>query len=363
MKTYHAVSLADFYNAVADISQSSRRRLLWFRGHSFNHYTLLPGLYRGEQYNSNNRNTYTELNLREDYRYQHFKSRVFHSIHSNPVYKNEWQEVYQHHFGETRLMDWSESAKTALSFALEAFIDTRNNRELQYKRKNMTPSVWILDPYKLNSILYDYLSDSKVSPELNRCLQQVLSEVGAGYKVPLFMDEMRNHKEIYFGNDKKDIEISGIVSLCVLEDHRKSVGAQLSHHVTSFEMNPFYYMILRLYSDAIPFEIHDYKDIILPPIAVLHPYHSERIRNQRGVFTAFPNYVLSKKVKSYITNRKHDIRIMEEQTLIESCLYEIKIVAPGKLAGELLASGERRGELYPDVETYANIIETQKFYC
>lgn len=363
MKTYHAVTLSDFYDAITDISRSEDSRLLWFRGHSFNHYKLVPGLYRDKFYESNGNKTYTQLNMREDYRYQHFKSRVFHSIQSNPVYQNEWQEVYQHHLGETRLMDWSESAKTALSFALEAFIDTRDNRELQYKRANMTPVVWILNPYQLNKKVYEYLCSANPSPELQACLERVLSEVDAKSRVREFQEEMRNHENIYFGKDKEDIEIKGIVSLCVLEDQRKNKGAQLAHHVTSFEMNPFYYMILRLYADAIPFEVNHYTDVLLPPIAVLHPYHSERIRTQRGAFTAFPNYVLHENVEKYIKGRNRDIRIMEEQKLIQSCLYAIQIVAPGNMAAELLASGERRGELYPDVDTFANIIGTQKFFC
>ena len=67
------------------------------------------------------------LQLNADYRYQHFKARVFHEIDTNPELRSEWLEIYQHHFGNTRMLDWSESAKTALSFAVEPYLDTSEN--------------------------------------------------------------------------------------------------------------------------------------------------------------------------------------------------------------------------------------------
>lgn len=362
MRTYNVSSLADFYRAVTDIGEKRGVKRLWFRGHTYNHYHLLPGLYRGNYYIANENMTYSDLDLREDYRYQHLKARVFHNVHSNPVHRNEWQEVYQHHLGLTRLMDWSESAKTALSFALEALIDTRQNiLDLEYKRKNMTPKVWVLDPLELNLKVYEYLAGDTSEPQAEICLERVLDEVDLSARVSVFQNELERSKDIYFKPAASDLEVEGIMSLCVLEDQRRMMGAQLKKRIQKFEMNPFHYMILRLYADAVPYLVTNEKQCILPPIAVLHPYHSERIRKQRGVFTAFPNYVMEDRVKQYIVRRGKDIREMEKQSYIDSCLDEINIVAPGEVARELIYSGERRTELYPDIEVYAQVMETQQY--
>ena len=53
---------------------------------------------------------------------------------------------------------------------------------------------------------------------------------------------------------------------------------------------------------------------------------------------------------------------MEEQPYISDCLKVIYIINPNQVAKELMLSGERRSELYPDIQTYADIIETQEYY-
>ena len=50
-------------------------------------------------------------------------------------------------------------------------------------------------------------------------------------------------------------------------------------------MNSVYYVLGRIYSDGYILE-----DRKIPPLAVVHPYHSERIKAQKGVFTVFPFY-------------------------------------------------------------------------
>lgn len=359
---FYASTLAEFYGALNDVKEdfkdNGKELRFQFRGHGHNYYNLIPTLYRGQFFQKNGNNTYTQMNLKEDYRYQHFKARAFHYVDSNPVYKSEWQEIYQHHFGHTRLMDWTESARTALSFALEPFIDTRANKELEYKRYHCTPCVWVLNPYELNKKVYGYMgeklpTDIKKSRTMCRSWKDWLP----------ICEEIKNHREIYFDGNKSDLEIKGVISLCALEDYRKSFGEGFKRAVYTFEFKPFYYLALRIYSDAVPYSIETYDQEILPPMALLHPYHSNRIRTQRGAFTMFPNYFLEEGVEKKCKNRNRDIRNMEEQDYISGCLKVIYIINPHEIARELMLSGERRSELYPDIQTYADMIETQKYYC
>lgn len=368
MKIYNVSSLSQFYEAVDDLhckmKQSSEvsaenspgKGGLWFRAHGYAHYQLLPTLYRGKYYKSNKTNTYSQMNLKEDLRYQHFKARVYHSIHSNPVRESEWMEIYQHHFGSTRLMDWTESARTALLFTLEARIDTRTDKKLEYERWHQTPCVWVLNPYLLNFRAYDFLAGRMGNQK------QFMGTLSKSTNFRDLCREMKNNKEIYFNVPDEDIEIQGILSLCVLEDYRASLGAELEQYVKNLQFNPFYYTALRVYSDGLPYIISDEKEHILPPLAILHPYHSERIRSQRGVFTIFPNYILGASAQEYISKRKIDIRAMENQPYINDCLACINILNPSKVAETLIKSGGRRTELYPDIQNYADVIETKDYY-
>lgn len=366
IRKYNVATLAEFYQALDCVNEDFRLQdeneeiaRLWFRGHSQNHYNLIPSLYRGKFYKKADNSAYTQMNLKEDYRYQHIKARAFHNVASNPSYRSEWQEIYQHHLGHTRLMDWSESARTALSFALEPYLDTRDNKELENRRRHLTPCIWILHPYRLNKKVYDYMKDEG---KLLKLAGKGKSIYDNQKKWKPICQALRNNEDIYFDGKDGDIEIKGIISLCAIEDYRKNLGPKLNDAVDGFEFNPFYYLALRIYSDALPFEIQDPKMEILPPIALLHPYHSSRIRAQRGAFTMFPNYVITEKAEEMCRNRQKDIRSMEEQPYISDCLKVIYIVNPNQVAKELMLSGERRSELYPDIQTYADIIETQKYY-
>ena len=129
---------------------------MWYRGQEKDYYTLLPTLMR-----DNRRGTdgyYGHNHLREDLRYQHFRSKCTQLVDTSPESKIEWQEILQHHLGKTRLMDWSESAITSLKFSLEAFIDPKDDKALDHRRMSMTPSVWVLDPVLLNKHIFDSLT-------------------------------------------------------------------------------------------------------------------------------------------------------------------------------------------------------------
>jgi len=115
---------------------------IWFRGHSnigydgkHIDYTLDSSLFRVSDDLDNVKR------LEQSYIYE-FMTKGY-SLHQT---KNEWDLLYvmQHHGTPTRLLDWSSSLSTALYFA------TRG-----WDRNLNAPSVWLLNPSKLNSALND----------------------------------------------------------------------------------------------------------------------------------------------------------------------------------------------------------------
>lgn len=365
MREYYVSSLGEYFSAIEDIAERDSEKtentvpLLWFRGLTGNNHTLLPTLYRSETIDSCDM-AYNLFKQKEDTRYQHYKARTFHLIKTNPDFEGEWLEIYQHHDGKTRFMDWSESAKTALSFAVEAFLDTRNTDDLKKKRETITPTVTVMNPTALNRKAYRYFTtDEGLAYSALKELMEDTESLDTAYCI---CDYMRKNEATLFAPRNRDTEMAGIVSLCVLEDMRKLGSEQLKRRIIEGEFNPYYYLILRYYTDALPVRIEHEGQEILPPLAILHPYHSERIRKQRGVFTIFPNYIFSKRTQELYDKRKVDVRIMEYQKITSPLLSRIYITDAQKVARELLYAGERRTELYPGLNDYANLLETTKFY-
>ncbi len=372
MREYYAASLGEYFDIVRKIAEQDQKEeqrkerdgripVLWYRGLTENYHTLLPTLYRDKSYD-NTKYTYNQIKQREDARYQHFKSRTFHLIKTNPNLQSEWLEIYQHYMGKTRLMDWTESAKTALCFAVEAFLDSREDENLKAKRQIITPTVSVINPSRLNQRVYRYFGKNE------ELIQRAVSELFPGDPVGC-MRAVRNIKQsindcedILFAPKQEDLEMRGIVSLCVLEDMRDMAGDQLKQRVANIEFNPFYYLILRYYTDALPICIEKENKPILPPLAVLHPYHSERIRKQRGTFSVYPNYVFGDVARELKEKREIDMRIMENQREVNQLLSRIYITNPRRVAEELLYAGERRTELYPDLDDHAWVLEASRYY-
>lgn len=370
MREYYAASLSEFFDIIRKIAekevreesvQKKRIPQLWYRGLSGNYHTLLPTLYRNKLFDDTAL-AYNQIKQKEDSRYQHFKARTFHLIKTNPNLQSEWLEIYQHHMGKTRLMDWTESAKTALCFAVEAFLDSRDGEDLNIKRATNTPTVTVINPSELNRKVYQYFCQHEEMIEkavrelfpnnISECKKAVLEIQG----------NMAQYEDVLFAPQNEDVEMKGIVSLCILEDMRNMAGDQLKQRIVNMEFNPFYYLILRYYTDALPVCIERETDLILPPLAVLHPYHSERIRKQRGTFSIFPNYVLGKTMKELKEKREVDVRTMERQREVNALLSRIYITNPRRVAEDLLYAGERRTELYPGLDDYAWLLETSKYY-
>lgn len=375
--SYDAFSMSDIYAILREIGQENGKaerqrdfqnpiRPLWFRGQSKEGYTLIPSLFRERGNRTNGNRFYSTLSLAEEYRHQNLSARVNHLTATHPDSRVEWQEVLQHHFGKTRFMDWSESIETALNFALEPFIDTKDTEDNRLNRSALTPGIWVLNPYRLNEKVYDYFCDNGRSYKLvSNSLKNIFyrSDVEIDKLAKKIKKEMRENKNIYFNiSDDSIIDsaINGLVSVCVLDNYYHYNAEKMQKMLENFEFNPFFFLLVRYYADALPVEA-DVNTTLLPPLASIQPYHSERIRAQRGTFTIFPNYHRTKEAQS-LAGTRMDIIPIESQKYISDCFYYIRLCDHVRIARELIYAGERRPVLYPDIQVYADYLETQKFY-
>lgn len=357
----YAESLSEIYhhihNISAEISEDENneevRPLLWFRGHAYANYNLNPSIFRGADYHYNLKETYSNNHLREDYRFQSFMSRNYDNVNYRmPQSVIEWQEVMQHYFTKTRLMDWSESLTVSLEFALEAFINPVKDKEIEERRRTSEPAVWILRPDKLNKEVYRaFLKDN------GQLIKKALGEQEKKLKLDLKIKNELSKEEksgIYYNlpNDtEKNMNV--MISLSSLEIIRNAYKGREIDALSSFEMNPFFYLLLRYYSDGIPVEMEK-----IPPLAIIHPYHSERIKIQKGVFTVFPYYipdVRMKKMEKILGN--YPPVAMEYMSQCIPYLYKIHIVNPQRVANELIITGAKRGNLYPDMQIISQDME------
>lgn len=370
IQKYNACSISDVYKILNDIVENVFNKSgyitgkpLWFRGQDKEKYTLIPSLYRNRDNEGNKTGSYSMVSLAEEYRHQNFSARVNHLAHAGLGNRTEWQEVLQHHFGKTRFMDWSESVKTALDFALEPFIDTKDTIDNRIKRSNITPGIWVLNPYKLNEYVYDFFANGDTGLKLIRTALRNLynnsteiSEMGEKIQ-----KELKENKRIYFNfSDNIDITINGLVSISVLDKYYHYNAAYMEKMLESFEFNPFFYLLIRYYADALPVEAGVNKTL-LPPVASVQPYHSERIRAQRGAFTIFPNYIRAPEAMQFKGTKMDVVSIEAQKDIADSFCY-IRLCNPVKIAKELIYAGERLPEVYPDIQRYADYLETQKVY-
>lgn len=354
---YYADSLDQVLQYVDKIGHYYKKdnilKALWFRGHEYNYFNLEPNLFRKAKYLYNEEQTYSNNHLREDYRYQHFMARNFDKLdYREPRSVFEWQEVMQHFFSKTRLMDWSESLFSALEFALESYLIPYKNLEISNKRHKMQPTLWILQPNLLNTAVYDAFLEGDGFPLVKRALGKLDKYAGR------IGEELKEHREIYFSlNGADEQNFNQIVSITALEDLKRSYIGNEENAIERMELNPFFYLLLRIYADGVPVEYGS-----VPPLAIIHPYHSQRIKAQKGVFTVSPFYIPGEREKKI---NEMGVRFnpiaMEYMPACQECLYEIQLTNPGKIAEQMRIIGYKSSDLYPDTQRVAQDMENTDF--
>lgn len=352
----YAKDLSEIYQHLNEIQKEiaarqgekfSAKSALWFRGQAKSSYHLDPNIFRDADYKYNASFTYSNNHLREDYRFQSFMARNFDNVdYKMPQYVIEWQEVMQHFFTKTRLMDWSESLTVALEFALESFIDPIRDKEITERCKTADPVIWMIEPKMLNEEVYKALSAS------DELIYQALPHKNGSESRKLaraIMRELRREGKngtYYNIETQKEKNLNQIIGLSALEMEREAYKGREMEALESFEINPFFYLLLRYFSDGVPVKLGE-----LPPLAIIHPYHSQRIKLQKGVFTVFPYYIPNNTMnRIWKKTGKYPSFGMEYMEQCIPYLHMIQILDPERVADELMLTGAKRANLYPEMQ-------------
>ena len=369
IRTYAAGSLREYIECISEVSKLIGKEkkdddiglasppVLWFRGQNKTIYPLLPSLYRNRKRVETGGGL--EMLYEEEIRVQHYMAKNFHLLQAVPSTKMEWLEVMQHHGIKTRLLDWSESAIHSVLFALESFFDGKAYDD-EY-RHQCTPCVWILDPSKLNKLIFQEIRNelaaetdqtgciSGLREELTERLEIDAEEVD---KLLLQYSSFEEYMEI--GDTH---QINYILNLSkISEELLKAEKGLRNFDVNGGKINPYYYAIARIYSDGLGLS-----ESRLPPLAIVNPYHSERIKAQKGVFTVFPYY---REHEGDRTIREMGINpgAMDSNKIARECLFKIDLHSPQEIAYELMAAGINTSWLYPEMPIIANEIENRKVF-
>ena len=307
---------------------------LWFRGHSKNTYLLRPHLYPRK---AEDKVTYAQMRLHESQRRQHFSARAYHIIAEKPHTDIEWLSVMQHYWVHTRLLDWGESLYSALFFALKTWISNPEENEFRYGRKDTTPTIWLLNPCKLNNAVYDHVSGPRY-PSVVDCAIEKSILPDDRLRKKMMPEALRANRNTLLADEK--FGRGAIVSLSRLEEFRDTAGARYIDMLRNGEANVFYYLLLRIYSDGAKLPIP------IPPLAILNPYHSPRIAAQRGAFTIFP-----------FPANMDAVSGMEDFDDSGDWLAEIRIKNPKTVAAELRDTGFSRTDTFPELPEFGKGVE------
>lgn len=138
---YEVKSISEYLSKITSLKRTHEK--LWFRGHASCEYSLMPTVYR------------TPYTWKKETAFLHqFKAKASRFLNHYPNNDMEWLFLMQHHATPTRLLDWSENALVALSFAVQY-------RQEVHSEKDAT--VWCLDPILLNShIRFSSYEDEKI---------------------------------------------------------------------------------------------------------------------------------------------------------------------------------------------------------
>lgn len=340
-------SLSQYIEEIMRIKNSKYpeegKNVLWFRGHRNYEWSLIPSLFRGVTVNKTvDGRGYTNINLREGLRQQQNHAKNYQFIKNDELNPIEWMAIAQHHGVKTRMLDWTTSAIHALLFALE----DKFTKSGELKDENNLPCVWCLFPQRMNqdTVIKDIIG--------NRIgLGKIITrrEKDGFWEIDKLLENMENsldeYRHIFLeSNEKEDEHLNYLYNLAHFEELLAAVKNRPPIAYEGGLINPLHYILDKIYGIGIGIE-----ELKLSPLAIIHPYHSERIKAQQGVFTIFPNL---------IDENLSQAADMRGNSSIMKHLNRIIIQSPKEVAEELKALGAHRSWLYPEEPIVSQEIES-----
>ena len=342
-------------HALAQEGDPAAPDILWFRGISDMNHSLIPSLFRGNVRVTveDGGGQYSSLHYAEDIRVQHYIAKNYHFFDKEPSSRVEWLEVMQHQGMNTRVLDWSESSIHSLLFAIEPFLN--NEKYKDQNRMKCVPGVWVLKPGKLNKKIVDELLKRT---GVGKLTYNLFKELTTDEDELLNMiKKLQIMKSDSYNTTSATAHLDYIYNLSAINDEILRDRIRLKQLLMNGDiMNSIYYVLGRIYSDGYILE-----DRKIPPLAVVHPYHSERIKAQKGVFTVFPFY---KEHDGDEKLRKLGINPdgIDNNSLAKDSLVKIVINNPKDIAGELIEHGMNDSWLYPEMPIVSSEIERHRVY-
>ena len=155
----HINNIEEYVRVIRMLTDYWELERAWFRGHSDEDYKLLPGIYR-RKYDSQSEYTPEFERAMEDEYIR--RARMFTSSNLVEQERWHWYQLMQHHGLPTRLLDWTESALTALYFALSD--ELKGNA-----------AIWVLDPFKFNEFTTDNVCVYYTDPTIQDASEDAIS--------------------------------------------------------------------------------------------------------------------------------------------------------------------------------------------
>ncbi len=308
--------------------------VLWFRGQENHNWCLTPSILR--PFKQSNYDREVVLN-QEQLRIQHFSAKNAHQITKTPQNRVEWLELMQHFGTKTRLLDWSESSIYSLLFSVEPLINPSKCKRCNLS--NFSPALYVCSPQYFNmKIAQEFISKDDLLNVLDD--HPLLKK----HSKPVDFLKKTISDHIKLMNDSAPEHLNFIYDLSEIINDLKSESA-LGFDVNDQYYSLYYNLLLKYYFNGYNKEISgNYLSDTLLPLCVVQPYHSERIRAQRGSFMVFPTY------GNYDTY--NNVYLNNQEAFVQ-----IKIERPDIIVKELSLNGIHRSWLYPEMEIVSGEIE------
>jgi len=346
--SYTVKSLGEYFSCIGQITRNyitqneKSEPWLWFRGHEQYNYSIIPTLFRGKcsEVICNN---YTQTNFREAQRINHFGARNHHFVESNLTNNLDWMEVMQHHSTSTRLADWSTSSIHALLFALDPYMDSSKSKYVCKDGYVISPHVYVSMPQMINKKIIELILNSK-EKILERCLKYL--QVDDKYHKEIVALIHKNGEMYTDIGDSYETKMNFLYNLPMIIQQIESEPLNFVEQLRNGDQNPWHYIFYAIYYRGMKLSLYE-----LPPLSILTYVHSQRIKDQHGAFSIFPNYI------NHTGKLQLNQAGMEYNDSIQEYMFRIEIESPKDILEEIRANGFTRSWIYSEAPIISYEIE------